>query len=113
MTRLPVEGVIDKADEVKAIEARLQAAYVPLPLRAEYVRGLKERLLQENGLEIEKPRSSLLQTVFLPAAGLLSGVVLIALGVRGLIVLVNSLGGFQSLKNGIAQKKAAPMQPAA
>ncbi len=112
MTRLPVEGVINEADEVKAIEARLKTAFVPLTLRTEYVRELKERLLQENGLEIEKSRRSLLQTVLLPAAGLLSGVVLIALGVRGLIALVNSLGGLQSLKNGIAQKKAAPAQPA-
>jgi hypothetical protein len=113
MNGLAVEGVIDNADKIMAVEARLQAGLFPIQPRAEFVAELKQRLLQVNELELEKARPSLVQTIFLPAAGLLSGVVLIALGVRGLIALINSFGGLQSLKNGIAQKKTAPAQPAA
>jgi hypothetical protein len=112
MTRLQFEGAIKEADTVTALESRLRAALVAVPPRPGYVHELKLRLLKENELEIEKPRRSLIQTVFLPVAGLLSGVLLVALGVRGLIALVNSIGGLQQVKNGIAQKKAAPAQTA-
>jgi hypothetical protein len=112
MTRPLFKGAIEDVNELEAFEARLQAAYFPVPLRTGFAQELKQKLLKENELELEKPRPNLVQTFFLTAAGLLSGVLLIALGVRGLIALVNSIGGFQQVKNEIARKKAAPAQPA-
>ncbi len=106
------EGVMAKADELKRIERRLQENLYPVRPRDEFVKDLKERLMLVNDLELEKPRPAQLQPIFLTAAGLLSGVLLIALGVRGLVVLLKSLGGFQPLKNDIVPKKAAPVQPA-
>lgn len=111
MAELQYVGGIKEADQLNAIEARLRAVLVPVPLRTGYMQDLKRRLYKENGLEIEKPRPPLVQSVFLTAAGLLSGVLLIALGIRGVLALVNSLGGLQPVKNGITQKKTAPAQP--
>jgi hypothetical protein len=112
MTRLKYKGAIEQTGEFAALEARLQAALVPVTLRAGYAQELKHRLFQENELEVERPRTNPVQTVFLTAAGLLSGVLLVALGVRGLIALVNSIGGLPHMKNGITRKETAPAQPA-
>jgi hypothetical protein len=106
------EGVIATADELKRIEGRLQENLFPVRPRDAFVKDLKERLQMVNTLELEKPRPAQLQPIFLTAAGLLSGVLLIALGVRGLVALLKSLGGIQTLKNGLMPKKTAPVQPA-
>jgi len=107
-----VEGVIVTADELKRIEGYIQENLFPVRPRDAFVKDLKERLLMVNPLELEKPRPAQLQPIFLTAAGLLSGVLLIALGVRGLAALLKSLGGIQSLKNDLMPKKTAPVQPA-
>jgi hypothetical protein len=112
MTKPLPRGQIGEAEAIQALETRLQKVLVPVPMRAGFALELRHKLQKENELELEMPRPGLTQTIFLAAAGLLSGVFLIALGVRGLIALVNSLGGLQQVKAGLARKDAAPAQPA-
>jgi hypothetical protein len=108
-----VQGVIATAADLQRIEGRLQNYLTPVRPRDEFVTELKERLMLVNDLELEKPKPAPLQPIFLTAAGLLSGALLIVLGIRGVVALLKSLGGLQPLKNNILPKKTAPAQPAA
>ncbi len=113
MKKLLRVGVIEDSEGIKALEARLRATLIPVSPRSEYVHELKRNLLKESELGFSEPRPGLLQKVLLPAAGLLSGALLLVLGVRGVIALLNSRGVIQQIKNGIQGKKAAPLNPVA
>ncbi len=92
--------------EIQALEARLQAALIPVQPRPEFTQELKRRLLKkEKELEVERPEPLVVQKAVWTAAGLLSGAFLLALGVRGLIALLSSI------KSGILAKKAATLNP--
>jgi hypothetical protein len=106
-------GVMDESEEIKTLEEQLLTVLVPIEPRTEYVHELRRNLLKESELELSKPKPALVQKVVLTLAGLLSGTLLLMLGVRGVITLLNSRGAIQQLKNKIQGGKTAPLNPAA
>jgi hypothetical protein len=106
-------GVMDGSEGIKTLEEQLHTVLVPIEPRTEYVHELRRNLLKESELEFSEPKPALGQKVVLTVAGLLSGTLLLMLGVRGVIALLNSRGAIQQLKNGIQGEKTAPLNPAA
>ncbi len=98
MRRLLRKGENAHPQEMQDLEARLQAALVPIPPRPEFTQDLQRRLLQENELEVEKAEPPLAQGILWTAAGLLSGAFILALIVRGVIALVNAIRSISTSK---------------
>ena len=89
MAKLHHKGVTKEEEaELREVEASLRRALVPTKPPPGYVQELKQRLIHECDLEFVDPRPILVQKILLAVAGLLSGVLLLALGVRGFIALV-------------------------
>jgi hypothetical protein len=102
----------NRREDFTVLEARIESAFVPVPPRAEYVRELKQRLLSENDIEIAVTKPGGRQSIIWTAAGLLSGTLILVLGVRAVITLLNSRGFIQQIKNQMQPKNAAPLNPA-
>ncbi len=113
MNKLFKVGVIEESEVFKALEGRLGATLVPVKPRNDYVHELRRNLLKENELEFSEPKPAMVQKALLTAAGLLSGTLLLVLGVRGIIALLKPRGVIQQLRNSIQEKKAAPLNPVA
>ncbi len=101
-------GLIDEERQIKGIENRLQATLLPVSPRPEFVKDLKHRLLSPAEADASIVSSKPKQNVFVLAAGLLSGTVLIVLGVKAIIALLASLGLLQQVKSRMEQQKCAP-----
>ncbi len=102
----------NRREDLSALEARIQSAMIPVSPRAEYVRELKRRLLVENDLEIASPKPQGWLSFAWTAAGLLSGTLILVLGVRAVLNLLNSRGIFQQIKSQMQPKTPAPAHPA-
>lgn len=106
MAKLFHKGVTKEEEtELREVEASLRRALVPVKPPSGYVQELKQRLNTECELEFVDPRPVLVQKILLATAGLLSGVLLIALGVRGFIALANSI------KNALPPKRTPTVRP--
>ncbi len=107
-------GLIDEEKQITGMENRLQATLQPVSPRPEFVKDLKRRLLSPSPADASIANSKPRQNVFMIAAGLLSGTVLILLGVKAVIGLLASLGILQQVKRNIEQQEcSAPLTPAA
>ncbi len=107
-------GLIDEEKQIKVMENRLQAALQPVSPRPEFVKDLKRRLLSPSEADASIAANQPKQNIFMIAAGLLSGTVLIVLGVKAVIALLASLGLIQQVKRQMEQQKCAPpLTPAA
>ncbi len=74
-------------DELKDVEVLLQAALQPVPPRPEYVKNLHWRLTSQPQPVLLPVELRGLQNFWMILAGVLSGFVLLALGIRILAIL--------------------------
>ena len=78
--------------EVAALERYLGGALHEVAPRAEYVAGLKERLVHDSLPKAVERSRQIRRYMPLIVAGVLGGVVLLGTGVRVILSLLNSLG---------------------
>jgi hypothetical protein len=102
-------GIYQKPD-IQGLEAYLFEALVPVSPSTEFVGSLRERLLVEPDGIIVRKKADPLQSILLGSAGIISGILILALGVRAIIALLGGKGYLNQLKNQIQQKKAQTLQ---
>jgi hypothetical protein len=103
-------GDIYKKPDVQGLEAYLFEALVPVTPSTEFVGSLRERLLVEPDGIIVQRRGNPLQGILLGSAGILSGVLILALGIRAVVALLGGKGYLNQFKNQIHQRKTQSLQ---
>jgi hypothetical protein len=93
------------------LEVRLQEALRPVSLPPLFQQELKSRLLITPETTLRRGGNDTYPYIFLFTAGLLSGVLLLILGVRSIIGLLGSLGLLQQVKSNFPQDSPSPVQP--
>lgn len=86
-----------KEEDLAAMENRLQGAFQPVGPRPEFVKDLGYRLSSKPESDLDLPKPGIFQFVFLAAASLLSGTVLLVLLYRGVSALLGSRGLLQKV----------------
>ena len=93
----PSESNFILSDEVSELEQLLQSQLAPVPARPAFVRDLGTRLGAELGPTVEAKRkraqqeSDIWQRIILTTAGIVSGVLLLLLGVRAIISIIEAV----------------------
>jgi hypothetical protein len=93
------------------LEVRLQEALRPVSLPPLFQQELKSRLLITPETTLRRGGNDTYPYIFLFTVGLLSGVLLLILGVRSIIGLLGSLGLLQQVKSNFPQDSPSPVQP--
>ncbi len=84
--------VIDASrDKIAAIEARLSGVLQPIKPRREFVRGLRQRIQIAHQPAIIQSSTNL-QFILIALVSVVSGIVLVVMGVRALLSLLTALG---------------------
>ncbi len=97
--------------KIQAVERLLAENLLPVNPRAEFVRGLKQQLLNKSEPIIMLPGAGIARNVMVVIAGLLSGTLILVFGGRAVIALLASLGVIQ-VKKRMETKCAPPLNPA-
>jgi hypothetical protein len=105
-------GDIYNKPDIQGLESYLFEALVPVAPSTEFVGSLREQLLVEPDAIMVEKRSEPLQNIILGSAGVLSGVLILALGVRAIIALLGGKGYLHQVRNQIQQKRAQALQSA-
>jgi hypothetical protein len=84
--------------DVAGLEAMLQGALLPVAPRPPYVRELRRRLVSFPAPAPKDPLSKKFQYTFLGVASVLSGTVLVILGIRVVSALLSGLGSIAHLR---------------
>lgn len=96
---------ISKMDELSGIESYLQNLLKPVTPRPKFVSGLGERLLQT---PIPPARwVTFLGYTALISAGLISGAIILATGVRAVLAVIGALGVAHQIKEQKYQNRLA------
>jgi hypothetical protein len=95
-------GVGDKNSKVdiQSLEARLALLMQPVEPRPEFVSNLKRSLLQQPETSLKETKQGLVQYIFLGAAGVLSGALILVFGIKAVSGI---LGSFQNVKKQVEQ----------
>jgi len=92
--------------DMAAIEERLSATLRPVELRPQFVGDLRSQLLSQfDAVRKEFPENTT-QLLLVSIASLLSGIMLLVLGIRSVILLLSGLGLLHQLKRQAARKTA-------
>lgn len=105
-------GEVYKKPDIQILEAYLFEALVPVTPPTEFVGSLRERLLVEPQDIIVQKKADPLQAILLGSAGVLSGILILALGVRAIVALLGGKGYLQQFKTQLRQKRAQALQSA-
>lgn len=105
MNKLRKRGTIKLDPDLAGLETYLEATLISVPPRAAFVMDLKKRLLEP--ASEERSSRNKLQYLILAVAGVVTSILLVITGVRATSALLGSL------KNSMAHKGHAPLNPAA
>ena len=94
-----------KQNEIAQMEANLYKIYRPVSPRPEFVKILRTRLQTPPDTTLQVQRKGVLQYAVWTIAGLLSGTLILVLGVKGVMVLANNIKVMQ-------QKNSTSLQSA-
>jgi hypothetical protein len=97
---------------IEQVESRLQTVMHPVAPPAGYVQDLGRRLRHKTGSLILIPQPAPRQYTWLLFLSLLSGGVLVVLGVRALLGLIGALGVAQQVKNQMDNEYPSSLNPA-
>jgi hypothetical protein len=103
---------IYKKPDIQSLEEYLFETLVPVTPSTEFVGSLRERLLVEPQEIMVQKRTDSLQGILIGSAGVLSGILILALGVRAIIALLGGKGYLQQFKNQMQQKRTQALQSA-
>ncbi len=95
--------------EIQDLELRLQEALRPVSARPEFVHELHHKLSQDMNSSLKDREENSWQVTVITMASLLSGVFLLVLGVRAIIVLLNNLRASNPLKKQIEKEPSTPL----
>jgi hypothetical protein len=104
-------GIYEKPD-IQSLEAYLFEALVPVTPSTEFVGNLRERLLIEPESIIVQKKADPLSGILLGSAGVLSGILILVLGVRAILALLGGKGNLRQVKNQMQPKRAQALQSA-
>jgi hypothetical protein len=100
-----------KETDLSELEGRLSLALKPVMPRPEFVRDLRSQLLSQfNAMEPESKVNSR-QWLLVSAAGFLSGILILVLGIRTVVTLLSALGIIHQFKRQIDEKRTNPLHP--
>lgn len=102
----------EKPDFTK-METQLEATFVSVVPRKGFVRELRNRLVSDFTLSTPAPKYNDLQKWLIAGAGILSGVMLLVMSFRAVVVLLGTLGVLQSYIRRQQQKRVASIEPVA
>ena len=92
-------GELYKKPDLQSLEAYLFEVLVPVAPSTEFVGSLRERLLFEPDEIMVQKRAEPLQGILLGSAGVLSGILILVLGVRAVIALLGGKGYLQQKRS--------------
>lgn len=84
-------------EELEMLEMRLRNTLQPVTPRPGFVKDLRRKLVSYPAPSVE-PDSRMTQTVLVAVASLLSGALLLAMGVRAMLALVGALGAYAQFR---------------
>jgi hypothetical protein len=114
MNRLFRRGEREDFREFVDLERDLQDTLVPVLPDPGYVRDLKNRLRMASGSEVDIYQKKTIPTGVWVAGSVLSGALVLVLGVRGIMALLVILGILHPSAKGLAPEKCvSPVQQAA
>ena len=99
-----------KEDEAEKLEKILQLSLSPVAPRPAFVDDLKGKLL--NSPAAKRTAFNVLQLSILTAAGLLSGVIIIATGIRATVTLLAALGLIRRIRERVRSEPTAHIRTA-
>lgn len=91
--------------DLPGLESQLAEVLVPVFPRVDFVSDLKTRLLNESIISIRSKKQNPLQAVLLGFAGVISGVVILLIGLRAILHLLSGKGSILQLRRQIQPKK--------
>jgi hypothetical protein len=91
--------------DMPGLEAQLAEVLVPVIPRLDFVIDLKKRLLDEHELSLLPKKQNPIQAILLGFAGVISGALILLIGLRAIIALLGGKGYFQQFKEQIQKKK--------
>jgi hypothetical protein len=95
-----------EGQELADLEAKLQFALPAVAPRPRYVRDLRRRLMSYPSPVVE-PDSRMAQYAMLGVASLVSGTLLVVMGVRFVGAILGALGALMQLRRGVPSGTAA------
>jgi hypothetical protein len=96
--------------KIKSLERELENALVPVKPRPEFVTGLRRNLLRQN-FEIDlvpKSENKNLQSGILITGGILSALLMVVTGVRGMVSVIGVIGLLISIFREDSQEATTP-----
>ena len=91
--------------ELPGLESQLAEVLVPVFPRVDFVTDLKTRLLDQPMIAIRSKKQNPLQAVLLGFAGVISGVVILLIGLRAIFHLLSGKGNILQLRRQIQPEK--------
>jgi hypothetical protein len=98
-----------KTSDLNIIEIRLQKVLHPVKPRAEFVRDLKDRLLDRPEISLDTYKPTLVRSIFLASAGILSGAVLLVVGIKTVVSLSKKLNVVSEVQKKVDCSKTSPV----
>jgi hypothetical protein len=95
--------------DLPGLEVQLAEALAPIIPRVNFVNDLKRRLSVEQDISLATKRPNPVQSVLLGVAGVISGALILVIGLRAIIALLGGKGHLQQFKEQIQQKKTQTM----
>ena len=92
--------------DLPGLEDQLAEVLVPIIPGVNFVNDLRNCLLADRDITLSPKQQNPFQGILLGFAGVVSGVLILLIGLRAIIALLGGKGHFQQLKEQLEQKKS-------
>jgi hypothetical protein len=113
MSRKTNRELHDQEKTIQNLEARLQQALHPISPRPEFVSQLRYQLEYRASSPQKAEELSLVQFLLIALVSVISGTVLVILGIKSIVVLLDVLGLHHRDPHPMDSEQPAPLQQAA